>query len=126
MKKGRRGKIALGRAAVEIAGGCLAGDIKTGVSWSYWVKRWYTFTPGEQSHVLNNEMLPLLVKTREVGPERTVVSAATCEPPVHDEQEMHQPTPEETSANLMGLKAAGMDPDLIDRLTEKYVKRLRH
>ena len=60
--KGRAGEIAVGRAAIELAGGIRAGYEHSGVKWDHWIPRWNKFTRDERKNHARNEILPLLMR----------------------------------------------------------------
>lgn len=104
LKRGRQGKVALARAALELSEGGVVGDVGTGVHWEYWRNRWFTLSRDEQFHAIRAEILPMLLKpakgppSAERWPNR---SRATKPPPAAISG--RAPTPADTVRHLREL-----------------------
>lgn len=60
-KKGRKGRVAVGRAVLELVKDPRALAGPSGVDWSYWLARWASMTHKERQHAAQTEILVLLL-----------------------------------------------------------------
>jgi hypothetical protein len=105
--EGRKGRVAVGRAALELAKDPRALAEPSGIDWSYWLARWASMTHTERSYAARIDILPKLLKTPSV-PE------TTGKKNVNTEQK--QPSKEDCVRSLRNFEKWGWDKNKIAEL----------
>ena len=106
--KGRPGKIAVTRAAFELADGPRIGDEQSGINWKYWCAKWGTLSREERRNTAQTQLIPkLLIQLAPTTQQKTPLPPRASPPPKTPKPKA--PSRETTIRNLRNLAAAGLD-----------------
>ncbi len=109
--RGRAGKAAVARAALELADPRLAA--RSAVAWDYWIAEWPKLSQAEQRHVCRADILPALATSPPMivlpSPPATPSSSPSspARSPTSSAHTHHQPTPDEITDAMRAAAAAG-------------------